>query len=60
MHGTTQNGKTADLNAARRRKALRMIYELKFTFGMDDLARDFLQRYAVAHAPARDVALRRG
>jgi len=45
-----------------RQKALRMIYDLKFTFGMDDLARVFLQRYAIVHPPATDTQItnRRG
>jgi len=47
---------------AQRQKALRMIYDLKFTFGMDDLARVFLQRYAIVHQPvtAAQITGRRG
>lgn len=47
---------------AQRQKALRMIYDLKFTFGMDDLARVFLQRYAIVQepAPAAQFANRQG
>lgn len=35
----------------RRLKALRLIYELKFTFEMEDLARAFMHQY-VANTPA--------
>ncbi len=34
----------------KRVKALRLIYDLKFTFGMDDLARDFLRHYISENA----------
>ena len=40
----------------RRLKALRLIYELKFTFEMEDLARAFMHQY-VANTPAPQGAI---
>jgi hypothetical protein len=39
----------------KRLKALRMIYELKFTFGMEELARAFLNEY-VSQQPVPEGA----
>ncbi len=39
----------------KRQKALRLIYELRFTFGMDRLAREFLREYIDHHLPAAEL-----
>lgn len=35
----------------RRQKALQVLYELKFTFGMEELAREFLHAYVASTRP---------
>lgn len=35
----------------RRQKALQVLYDLKFTFGMEELAREFLHAYVASTRP---------
>jgi hypothetical protein len=43
--GQPATGRGDDRYELRRRKALQVLYELKFTFGMDELASEFLRCY---------------